>query len=204
MTPAELLQACRVPQNVRSGTYGPWIIGREAISDPYMQRRTGWSTITLLGRPTLGTLHRHYGEVVMEDSRRELARHLPILLSARGRVLVTGLGLGCVVRGLLAKREVEHVDVVELCPHILRAVGTSFRGCERLTLHQADALTWDPGGASWDYAWHDIWCEENDGLNLLHTRLIARFHDVVERQGAWAFPRPAKRVIREHGYELVG
>jgi spermidine synthase len=49
----------------------------------------------------------------MEDTLSELRRHTPIFMRAKGRLLVTGLGLG-VVRGLLAKPEVEHIDVVEI------------------------------------------------------------------------------------------
>jgi hypothetical protein len=55
-------------------------------------------------------------EVVMEDSPRELRRHLPIWMHAHGRVLVTGLGLGCVVRGLLASPHVEYIDVAKSTP----------------------------------------------------------------------------------------
>jgi hypothetical protein len=36
----------------------------------------------------------------MNDFPQELKKHLDFVLRARGRVLVTGLGLGCVVRGL--------------------------------------------------------------------------------------------------------
>jgi hypothetical protein len=36
--------------------------------------------------------------------------------------------LGCVVRGLLSKPEVERIDVVEIDGDILRVVGKEFRG----------------------------------------------------------------------------
>lgn len=51
---------------------------------------------------TDATLHQDGGECVMSDDPRELRKHLPALRVASGRVLVSGLGLGCVVRGLLA------------------------------------------------------------------------------------------------------
>ena len=153
--------------------------------------RVGWRSYTLLHHTTMGTLHQEFGDVVMEDSRPELLRHMPIWRAAAGRVLVTGLGLGCVVRGLLATRTVESIDVVELDSDILRIVGAEFAGNDRVTLYQADALTWTwPAGRQWDFAWHDLWTEAGDkALQTQHMELLSRFFEAVGRQGAWALPR---------------
>jgi predicted membrane-bound spermidine synthase len=104
-------------------------------------------------------------------------------------VLVTGLGLGCVVRGLLAKPEVDHIDVVELDGAIIDVVGAEFAAEPRVTIHHHNALTFPVEGRSWDVAWHDIWCERNDGLDMLHAKMIHHFADACPQQGAWAFPR---------------
>src|SRR4051812_44820827 len=109
MTPEQLVHACRVPDTVQPATTGLWTIRRVSAAEmpnPFSQaylRYTlgGYDSYTLLERATLATMHRDFGECVMEDSARELRRHLPVLLVARGRVLVSGLGLGCVLRGLL-------------------------------------------------------------------------------------------------------
>lgn len=196
MSPDQFLDAARVPDSLKSQEFGPWTIERINADETILGQLglLGWPTMTMLCRHTWATLHKTRGEVVMEDSRRELSRHLPIWLCARGRVLITGLGLGCVVRGLLASPDVEHIDVVEIDRDILRVVGPEFANNPRVTLHQADALSIDwPAGTRWDCAWHDIWCE-GDGLQVLHGKLICRYFPMVRRQGAWMLPRIAKRI----------
>lgn len=191
MCAEDFLEAARVPASIEPQVFGPWKIERHAVSG----YRYGWPTVTVLRRWTMTTLHKDLGEIVMEDSRRELSRHLPIWLKASGRVLVSGLGLGCVVRGLLASPKVEHIDVVEIDPKIIHVVGAEFQGDDRMTIHCGDALSieWRPE-IEWRCAWHDIWCE-GSGLQVLHTKLIARYQDRCSFQGAWMLPRFAKRRI---------
>lgn len=203
-----LLDACRVPDTVPSGQLGPWCIKRRSvdpkIADSALVRDQmgyrGDHTVLLrvdapVPAPSWENLHREWeGEIVMEDCLQELRRHLPILLKARGRVLVSGLGLGCVVRGLLSKPEVEHVDCVEIDTDIIRMVGRSFT-FERLTIHEGDAerIEW-PEGARWDYAWHDVHSMD-EALPLVHARLIYRYMDRCEHQGAWQLPRYMRRQV---------
>lgn len=125
----------------------------------------------------------------MEDSQSELQKHLPIWLRARGRVLVTGLGLGCVVRGLLAKPDVDHITVIEIDRSILRIVGHEFESNTRVSLVHGDALAFHPNGHHWDYAWHDLWTDGEEHLQCLHARLMAKFFHSCDVQGAWEFPR---------------
>lgn len=194
-----LLDASRVPDSIHSGSFGPWEIRRFSAEDlgTSIGRAAARSilgrypTFTALFRQTSATMHLPVGESVMEDSERELRRHLPILLAARGRVLVSGLGLGCVVRGLLANAAVTHIDVIELDHWILNRIGPTFAGDRRVTLHYGDALTFDwPPAQRWDYAWHDIWSPpEGPHLQVLHARLVLRYRDRVALQGCWEFPR---------------
>lgn len=207
MESQRLLEAARVPQWVKPQAFGPWILQR-VTADAYSDeaRWIGWHSYTLLRRKIPATVDnmQHADEdgmvldVVMEDSQRELRKHLPILMSARGRVLVTGLGLGCVVRGLLAKPDVEEIHVVENDDDILRVIGPEFARNPRVTLYHADAmhLTF-PAGTKFDFAWHDIWTPGNKGLQMLHAALFAdmRKHVPLHRQGAWAFPRDIHRQL---------
>ena len=152
--------------------------------------------MTILSHMTMATMHRRYGDVVMEDSRRELCRHLPILMVAKGRVLVTGLGLGCVVRGLLSLDEVEHVDVIELDRLIIDAIGPEFVDDPRVVIHHCDALGFKPIDERWDYAWHDLWFEDGAGpLNRAHTQLIHNLCHHVEHQGCWGMDRRISRIV---------
>lgn len=192
MNPETLLHAARVPETLRPQTFGLWTISRVRVP-PAERPLVGFATQTRLERQTLATLHLDHGEIVMEDSCRELRRHLPIWLHAHGRVLVTGLGLGCVVRGLLVKPTVTHVDVIELDAAILERVGTEFLGHPRVTLHHGDALQFRIGTRRWDYGWHDLWSEE-ERLQILHAKILLRFAKSCRVQGAWGFPRCFKRI----------
>ena len=213
MTPGDYIAAARVPDSVPSQERGLWTLRRQLILPGL-----GWSVVKAigLGRPHMTILSRWtdatiydgsgFGESVMEDSDRELRKHLPIWMQARGHVLKTGLGLGCVVRGLLAKPDVDHVTCIEIDADVLAMVAPEFQGNSRVTLIHADALTWEPpADLRLDYAWHDIWCEGNVGLAHLHLQLIAKFLPFTKRQGAWDFPREAKRAVaRAGGMRLIG
>ena len=189
----DYLAAARVPATLRPQRRGLWRIRRVRYAAPYLIDQIGYRSQTRLERWTMGTLHQKHGVLVMDDSHTELSRHLPIWLHAWGNILVTGLGLGCVVRGLLANPKVEHVDVVEIDKDILAMVGPDFASQERVTLHHGDALTFPlPSRLTWDYAWHDLFCKEGH-LQILHARVLLRYQDVCRHQGAWGFPRCFKR-----------
>jgi hypothetical protein len=202
----ELVAAMRATDLPAPQERGLWYIARETAVLPgplqdWYQREYGYDAYpehpaasTTLCRWTDATIHTTRGECVMSDDPRELRRHLPIVLAATGRVLITGLGLGCVVRGLLARGRVQHVDVVELDAGVLEMVGPSFQGERRVTLHHGDALAinWPPG-TRWDFAWHDVWNDRPE-TQVLHAQLLVRYRDRAERQGAWGFPREVKRL----------
>jgi hypothetical protein len=207
------LEAARVPDSLQPQEFGRWVIRRRpAPSDEFMRENgldpIGFPTLTMFETrrepipdpadpyaAEFGGCGHASTECVMEDSRTELLQHMPIWLAARGRVLVTGLGLGCVVRGLLASPRVELVDVVEIDADVLRVVGPEFAANPRVRLHHADALTFDPPGERWDFAWHDIWTEGPSHLQHLHVQLIGRNRGRCGRQGAWKLPRFAKRLL---------
>lgn len=202
-TIAQLINAMRVPATLPCREAGLWAVRRldvDAVGFEGVQglsallRLHPYRTMTYLTRITDSRLHLDPPwETVMDDSPGELRKHLPIVLKARGRVLVTGLGLGCVVRGLLANSAVEHIDVVEIDRSVHRLVGPLFRDESRVTLWLGDAETirW-PEGQRWDYAWHDCWTEK-EALDLLHARLMARYMPFVGEQGAWGMKRYIQR-----------
>ena len=194
--PIDYINAARVPDTMAEGDFFPWQIIRRKSPDIGL---LGFETQTMLCRWGWGSMHMQHGEIVMDDSLPELRRHLPIWMKARGRVLKTGLGLGCVVRGLLINPEVRHIDVVEIDERIIERCGAEFLGNPRVTIHHANAHTWDIDGRSWDFIWHDIHDnDESEHLAAQHGRLLVKYLTAapIERQGAWAFPREAKRRIR--------
>lgn len=142
------------------------------------------------------------GELVMTDSPEELRTHLNFMLRAHGRVLICGLGLGCVIRGCLANPRVQHIVCIERDPEVLQLVKPHMPA-ERLTILQADALSWVRNNIErqrFDCAWHDLWSDpdkQEPALELNHSELFVRCHGYVGFQGAWAFPRPHKRLWRQ-------
>lgn len=198
MTPDDYIHAARVPESLEPQAFGLWTIRREDVRQviPNFNKWVGFDTMTLLYRFTMATLHKPFGEVVMEDSRRELSRHLPIWLRAEGYVLVSGLGLGCVVRGLLASPKVDRITVIESDSQILRIIGKEFEPNERVRLLHGDALTIEIAD-HFDYAWHDLWTDGDTGLQVLHMRLIMRYRAQCSFQGAWQLPRFAKHAASE-------
>jgi hypothetical protein len=215
MKPDDYIEAARVPLSLRPQVFGLWMIERVWAED--MQRRNahlsvfhqalaansfarvGFPSYTLLWRTSWSTLHlSNHGDLVMEDSRPELRKHLPIWMNAHGSVLITGLGLGCVVRGLLASKKVDHITVVEIDKQILRVVGHEFRSNHRVELIHGDALNFYPGRRKFDFGWHDLWTEGEEHLQVQHARLIKNLHRSCRQQGAWEFPRYLKRRLARH------
>ena len=143
----------------------------------------------------MATMHTH-GEVVMEDTPFELNNHLDFMLKAKGHVLVTGLGLGCVIRGMLANGHVDHVTCIERSQDVLDLVAPHMPATDRLEIIKADALEWTKGTTQrFDCAWHDIWTDRDVGephLAQSHTSLIKNCAPKVNFQGAWAYPRLAR------------
>lgn len=134
--------------------------------------------------------------VMMSNTPNEIEDHAQVFDHAQGRVLVHGLGLSCVVSGLLAKPEVDHIDVVDNDKNVLALVAPAYRNESRVTIHQGNCLTYEwPDDARWDFVWHDIWARISD-TNLIddeaengvsYGTLFRRFADRADFQQAWAF-----------------
>jgi len=200
---ARALAAARLPAEVTDEDHGAWRLVRpEASAAPTAARLqldgTLPSAVLLRQDPCWENVHLDGWAVVMEDGRRELLRHAPIWQTAHGCVLVTGLGMGCVVRGLLTIPEVTRVDVVELDPWIVAKFGPTVED-PRVTVHTGDATTWTPpADRRYDWAWHDLWSPHNaeHHLQVTHLRMMVHFVDHMAapgRQGAWAMPREIGR-----------
>lgn len=211
---SDLLQAARA-EHIPAAWYGLWFIKKIRVeTDTLVDRVNGRKVIvpagiyTHLFRVTESTLHLNPpGTVVMEDTPCELRTHLSFMLRARGRVLVTGLGLGCVVRGLLANPAVEHVTCIEKSGDVLKLVKPYMPQTERLTIIHADAFEWAAENKEpFDYAWHDLWSDRDSGephLDIFHTQLIYNCRETVKHQGAWNYPRVARRLLEQAGLRLI-
>lgn len=207
--PNTLLFAARADA-IPPGKSGLWAIKKIEITEPTPMphpRLKKYVTLpprvyTKLFRVTEATMHLRDGECVMEDTDLELKTHLDFMLRAQGNVLITGLGLGCVIRGCLANPNVCHVTCVERDLDVLKLVQPHMP-TDRLTIVKADARDWMlqcSNLAAYDCAWHDLWSDKEAGedhLQVIHSKLLAHgFLSGIKLQGAWNFPRSHRRAWR--------
>lgn len=140
-------------------------------------------------------------DVVVEDSVFELKTHLNFMLRAHGRVLINGLGLGCVVRGCLVNPNVDEVVCIEKSEDVLSLVEPHMPK-ESLTIINADALDWCKSNTDYfDCAWHDLWSDTENGepsLNCLHMELIKSCRRFTKFQGAWGLDRTIKKAVKRY------
>jgi len=127
------------------------------------------------------------GKVIMSDTPAEIRDHFEIIHRATGRVLINGLGLGVVLRAILYKPEIIHVDVVEVSEDIIHLVAPSYLD-PRVKIHHNDAfaIQWPKGEPRWNVVWHDIWddiCVDNLAeMAILHRKYGRR----CDWQGSWS------------------
>lgn len=135
---------------------------------------------------------------VMSDTFNEIEDHYDPILEAKGRVLIHGLGLGCIVSALIEKPEVSHIDVVEAEADVIALTGRYYEGHPKVTIHHGSCveIQWSED-SYWDYVWHDIWTEisprnlddEEAEHGISYGRLFSMFKDRSTDQGAWAYAR---------------
>lgn len=102
---------------------------------------------------------------IMSDTPAEIAEHWHAINHATGRVLITGLGLGCLPHALLHKEGVESIDIIEIDHEVIELTGWALLTDPRVTIHRGDAanpLTFFEEGTHFDYCWHDIWSSISD------------------------------------------
>lgn len=205
---AEILSAARA-DGIPTGTSGLWSVTRRTWDCPVRFTSVDGhnthlvvpGTYTFLLRVTEGTLDTETGcEAVMNDTPPELLTHLRAMQRAQGRVLVTGLGLGCVVRGMLAGDRVREVVVLERESDVLHLVGPHMPSDPRLRIVHAEAEDWLRAHPSdrFDWAWHDVWTDREAGedhLQVKHSRLMLALLGRVRVQGAWSMPKRFGRTI---------
>lgn len=139
-------------------------------------------------RPGTYTRLMRSGKVIMSDTPSEMNDHSYFVRKAKGYVLINGLGLGMVLKNVLAKPEVETVIVNELSQDVIGLVAPHYQD-DRLCVNHADALMWKPPrGIVFNAIWHDIWddkCESNlQEMSKLHRR-YARWLAPGGYQASW-------------------
>ena len=128
------------------------------------------------------------GSTIMSNTPSEMNDFAHFTRIAEGDILVNGLGLGCVIKVLLAKPEVKRIVVIEQSTDVIKLISPHFKD-ERLTIINADAYEYlPPKGEKYDYVWHDIWdniCSDNlPEMTKLHKKYARK----TKWQDSWAKP----------------
>lgn len=131
----------------------------------------------------------HNGNTIMSDTPDELEDHRRVVEEARGSVLIAGLGLGCVVKGLLSNPDVDSIDVVEIDDTLITVMPKHALWLQdpRVNLHHASIFTWGHSGRRWDFAWFDIWPDISPEQLEDIKRLNRKFRrPIAKERGHWA------------------
>lgn len=116
-------------------------------------------------------------QCVMSDTPMEKRTNTEVLMRARGHVLVAGLGLGMILRPMLANKKVKKVTVVEKYAEIvdLNMLAGFDINHHKLKLVTADIFDYEfIDGAKFDVIYFDIWNQigtgNKPGMDTLHER----------------------------------
>ncbi len=184
-----------LPVRVTAGRCGDWSITQRTISPSEAERfnfccdaeHGERNAQSLRVAPGCYWVLKQRDTVWMSNTPMETRTARGFVRAARGRVLVTGLGLGMVVDALLRKPEVTHVTVLELSPEVIALVGPLYREEPRVRIIQADAFSWIPeAGERFDWAWHDIWPAIDPDNAPQMRALEERYRSVADHQRCWA------------------
>ncbi len=130
---------------------------------------------------------------MMSDTDMEWTTNRDVIRAANGDVLIGGLGLGFILRPILAKPEVTSVTVLEINGDVIdlvypRILQAGWPGESKLTIKHADALKWQaPKGVKWDTIYFDLWPEISTDNWPEIVRLKQRFARRLDRKNdrAW-------------------
>ena len=164
---------------VQNGKSGDWFID-EIVVDEFLSARSKMSRNSL-DWVEAGTYKRlvricdsGHHEVVMSNTRMEFLTNRGVVINARGKILINGLGLGLIVNALLKKESVESITVIEKSLDVINLVSPYFND-KRLKIVNCDAMLYKPSKDDFfDYVYHDIWPsvdpENIESMKKLHRK----------------------------------
>ena len=126
------------------------------------------------------------GQCVMSNSTDEIKDHLDFIKNATGDILITGLGLGVCIHGLINENKYNKITVIEKSKEVIDLCGNQFKQHKNIEIIHADAMTYQiPSEANYDCVWHDIWFDIDAIHYPLIKKLKSKFKDHAKWQGAW-------------------
>ena len=109
-------------------------------------------------------------DVWMSLNPNEIETMKPFIKTAKGNVLVLGLGMGYVPFMMALKPEVKNITIVEKDPDIISLFNTliypNFKNKEKIKIVEDDAINFVRKQNKFDYIFADLWHSPDDGLSL--------------------------------------
>lgn len=128
------------------------------------------------------------GTLWMTDAEFECWTNLEFVRTAKGDVLIAGLGLGLIVEPLLKNKQVESVTVLERSPDVIALIGPVYNHM-KLSVIEADAHTWQVPKKAYDIIYLDIWADVPNSDNKEEiAALKKRYRPALKKGGtvsAW-------------------
>lgn len=124
-----------------------------------------------------------HGSIYMSNTPAEVRDHMKFIETARGSVLIAGLGLGMVVQALLDRGQCDRIVVVENSQDVIDLVGPYYQD-PRVEIICSDIFDYRPT-EHFDYAWFDIWPEIAGDNYPQMKRLHRKFSKSVSFRFSW-------------------
>jgi hypothetical protein len=169
--------------NIPEGKINDWTIEKITVTEKQARHDMLRSWLNGHDRCTPAgeyTVLKHKNEIVMSDTPDEINDHLSLIQKAKGNILISGLGLGMVLKAIIDKTNVKHVTIVEKNKEVIDLVGKHYlkKYPDKLTIVHDDIFTFNPPeNTHYDVIWHDIWytiCEDNlEQIVQLHCKYDA-------------------------------
>jgi hypothetical protein len=186
-----------LPVPIRHGTRGMWVINTFTLSASQVRRYNladyfnGMPESMVKPGTYTRLVHTGRNKVVMSNTPMEVITNMPFIKEAKGRVLISGLGLGMALKAVLAKPYVTFVKVIEIDRDLIDLITSGAFTREMLTgrlqIVHADALTYKPApDEKYDVAWHDIWDEIDDENLAQMGQLKRKWSRRIPLQMCWA------------------
>lgn len=174
--------ACAVfrATDMRTERYGDVSIERERVTATQAARFPSRQREGLVTKLWIGN------RVATSDALGEFTEQYPAIEAATGYVLVHGLGLGAVVRAMLTRPGVEHIDVIENSLSVCLLVSPYFKDEDRVDIWLGDA--YEPifdRMHFWDLVYSDIWMDDDDHAEE-HARMVAEYEGLCARHICWS------------------
>jgi hypothetical protein len=135
--------------------------------------------------------------VVMSNTQFEYRTNKPIIEVLSGDILISGLGLGMVLRPLAENKNVLSITVLEKSPEVIAMVAQHYADIENLRIIEADVFYWKPD-RKFDMAYHDIWSEYGSDMLDDVKVLKKKYRRYAKQQFFWA-ENIAKRMKKIEG-----